>query len=88
MIKSSYSEILENVGVPKSTLTRFLNVILPSLKCSSLKHLWDLMGVDIITKRIVREVIAKIFFKNKSGNKTSLLKKEDVYIVATSEIDG
>ena len=64
--KSSYSEILGNFGVPNSTLTIFLNVIFPSLECSSLKHLWDLMGVGKITKKIVREVTAKIVVKKKS----------------------
>ena len=58
-------------GVPKFTLTYFLNVILPPLKCSSLKHLWDLMGVGKITKRIVREVIYKIAVKKKGEKKLS-----------------
>ena len=68
--KSRYSDILGKFGVPKFTLTGSLNVIFPRLKFSSLKYLWDLMGVDKITKRIVREVMAKIFFNKKSGNKT------------------
>ena len=55
--KSSYYEILLDFGVPNSTLTYLLNVLFAPLKCSSLKHLWDLMGVGKITKRIVREVI-------------------------------
>ena len=46
------------------------------------------MGVGKITKRIVIEVIAKIFVKNKSENKNNLIKEEESYIVATSEIDG
>ena len=74
MIKLSYSEILENFGVPKSTLCRSLNLIFLSLKCSSLKHMWDLIVVVKISKIIVREVIVKIVFQNKSGNKTYLLK--------------
>ena len=88
MDKSSYSEILGNFGVPKSTLTYFLNVILLPLKCSSIKHLWDIMDVGKITNRIVREVIEKIFVKKKRGNKTYLIKDKESYIVATSEIDG
>ena len=44
--KSSYSVILVRFWEPKSTLTYFLKVILPPLKCSSMKHLWDLMGVE------------------------------------------
>ena len=58
--KSSYSENIGKFGLPKSTLTYFLDVILLTLKCSYLNHLWDLMGVGKITKRIVREFIDKI----------------------------
>ena len=68
--KSSYSEILVKFGVPKSTLTYFLKAIFPTLKSSSLKHLWYLMDVGKITKKIVREVIEKIVSTKKMGNKT------------------
>ena len=51
---------------------------------SSLKHLWDIMGVGKITKRIVRDVTEKIFINTKRGNKTYLLKDEEEYIVETS----
>ena len=88
MIKSSYSEILGNFGVPKSNLTLSLNEISPPLKYSSLKHLWDITAVGKIKNRIVREVIAKIVVKNKSGNRNYLLNEEEAYIVATSEIYG
>ena len=54
LIKSSYYEIIDQFGAPKSTLTRPLNVIFLPLKCSSLKHQWYLMGVGKITTRIVR----------------------------------
>ena len=63
--KSSYSDILGEFGLPNSTLTYFLNVIFPPLKCSSLRHLWDLMGVGKITKIIVREVIEKQLLRKK-----------------------
>ena len=52
--KSRYYEIIGKFGVSKSTLTYFLNVISPSLKCSYLKHLWYLMGVGKTTKIIIR----------------------------------
>ena len=52
--KSNYSDILVKFGVPKATLTYFLKVVFLSLKISSLKHVWDLMGVGKITKRTVR----------------------------------
>ena len=67
--KSSYSEVLGKFGVPKSTLTYFLNAIFPPLKCSSLKHLWDLMGVGKMTNLIVREVIDKIVVLEKGETK-------------------
>ena len=87
LIKSSYSYIIEEFGVPKSTICCTLNVILPPLKFSSLKHIWDLIEVGKITKKIVREVIVKTVVKNKNG-KTYLLKYKEAYIVATSEING
>ena len=46
------------------------------------------MGVDKITKIIVREVTEKIVVNNKSGNKTYLIKNKEAYIVSTLEIDG
>ena len=54
-------------GVPKSTITYFLKVIFPPLKKSSLKHLWGIMGVGKIIKRIVIEVIDKIVATKKRG---------------------
>ena len=86
--KSSYSEIFVKFVVPKSTLAYFLKEIFPPLKYSSLKHLWDIMGVGKITKRIVREVVDKIVVTKKRINRTYLLKDKEAYIVATSEIDG
>ena len=59
LIKSSYSDTLEEFGVPKSTICCTLNIILPPLKFSSLKHLWYLIEVETITKKIVREVKVK-----------------------------
>ena len=88
MDKSSYSEILGQFGVPKSTLTYFLKIIFSSLKCSSLKHLWDLMGFGKTTKRIVREVIDKIVVNTKRVNKTYPLKDEESYMMEKIEIDG
>ena len=72
MEKSSYSEILVKFWAPKSTLTYFLNVLFAPLKCSSLKHLWDIMGVGKITKIIVREVIDKIVVTKQRGKKLTL----------------
>ena len=46
------------------------------------------MGVGKMPKRTVREAIAKIITKKKSGNKVYLLKDKEAYIVATSETDG
>ena len=41
-----------------------------------------------MTKKIVRDVVAKTVVKNKSGPKTYVLKDKEAYIVATSEIDS
>ena len=56
---------LKNFVYQKSTIWGTLNLIFLPLKFSSLKHLWDIMGVGKITNRIVREVIAKIVVKKK-----------------------
>ena len=86
--KSIYSEIIGKFGVLKSTLTYSLSAIFTSFKCSSLKHLWYIMGVGKITKRTVREVIEKIVDKGKMVNKTYLIKDKEAYIVEKSEIYG
>ena len=69
MIKSSYSDILEIFGVPKSTLCRSLGVIFRPLKCSSLKHLWNVIVVGKTTKIMVRKLMAKIVVKKKLKKK-------------------
>ena len=67
--KSSYSEIIVKFGIPESTLTYFLKVIFQPLKRSSLKHLWDIIGVEKITNRRVRKVIDKVVVTKKRGNR-------------------
>ena len=57
LVKPRYSDILVKFGVPNSTLTYFLKVIVPPLKISSLKYMWDIVGVGKIRKRIGIEVI-------------------------------
>ena len=44
-----------------------MNLIFPTLKFYSLKHLWGKIVVGKITKKIVREVIAKTVVRNKVG---------------------
>ena len=61
-----------------------MNLILPPLKCSFLKHLWDLIGVGKITKKSVRKEITLTVVKNSPGTKTNLLNGEQAEIVATS----
>ena len=88
LIKSSYYDILENCGVPKSTICRSLNLIFPPLKLSSLKHLWDIIVVGKINEKIVREFITFATVKTIYGPKNYLLKDEEECIVVTSEIYG
>ena len=54
LLKSSCAAIQDNFGVPKTSLQRYLNVLFPSLKCSSLKHLWYLMRLGAIRSKTVR----------------------------------
>ena len=67
--KSIYSDITGKFGVPKSTLTYFLNLTSLTLKCSSLKHLGDIVGVGKTTKRVLREVIEKQLLRKKGETK-------------------
>ena len=64
MVNPSYSDIFEELGVPKTTIWRNLDVIFPPLKCSSLKHLWYLIAVGKVKRKIVREVIRLKKLKN------------------------
>ena len=55
LLKSSCAAIQDNFGVPNTSLNNYLNVLLPSLKCSSLKHLWYLMSLGEISNKMVRK---------------------------------
>ena len=74
LINSSYYEILEEFWLPNSTLFCIMNIMFPPIKCKSMKHMWDLIGVGKITMKIVREVITLATVKNIPGPKTYLVK--------------
>ena len=59
-----------------------------TLEYSSLKHLWGLIGVGKITKKIVRKAITLTVAKNHPGPKTYLLNNKEAYMVSKSEIYG
>ena len=63
-----------------------MNVLFPSLKCSSLKHLWYLMRLFEIRSKTVRRTITENIVRFEVGHETHLLKDEEAYIVATTEI--
>ena len=50
-LQSRYSELLEEFGVTKCNIWLILNVIFLPLKYYSLKHLWEFIGVEKITKK-------------------------------------
>ena len=87
-MKSIYSDLIEEFGVPNSTLWNTLNVIFPPLTFSSLKHQFYLVGVCKITNRTIIEVITITVVKKITGTKNCLIKDKEAYIVATSEMDG
>ena len=66
-MNSSYSEPLEEFGVPKSNLWITINLLSPPLKFHSLKHMWDLIGVVKIIKKTGREVITLTVVNNSPG---------------------
>ena len=71
-MKSIYSDLIEEFGVPNSTLWNTLNVIFPPLTFSSLKHQFYLVGVCKITNRTIREVITITVVKKITGKKIAL----------------
>ena len=87
-LNSSCTTIHENFGVPKTSLQRYLNVIFPSLKCSSLKHLWYLMRLGEIRSKTVRKTITEKIVKQELGHKYYLLKDKEAYIAETTERKG
>ena len=50
MGNSSYSDILEEFGVPKKNLYQTLSVISPQLKFPHLKHQWDLIDIGGVNR--------------------------------------
>ena len=82
LLKSSCAAIQDNFGVPKTSLQRYLNIIFPSLKCSSLKHLWHLMRLGEIRSKTVRKTITENIVKFELGHESYLLKDKEAYIVA------
>ena len=65
-----------------------MNVIFPSLKCTSLKHLWHLVSLGKISNKTVINTIIEKIVKQELGHKSYLLRNEEAYIVATTEIEG
>ena len=54
MVNSTYSDIIEEFGIPKITLWKTLNIISPQLKINDLKHLWYVIAVGDVKKEKVR----------------------------------
>ena len=75
--KSRYYDLLENFGVPKPTPWCNLNVIFPPIKCSSVKHLWDLTAVGKFTIKIYIGVISLKTIKIKIGTVNYLLRYKE-----------
>ena len=74
LLKSRCAAIQDSFGVPNNFLKRYLNVIFPPLKCSSLKHLWYLTSLDKISNKTVRKTITEKIVKQELGNKYYLLR--------------
>ena len=61
-----------------------MNVLFPSLKCPSLKHLWYLVSLGEISNKTVRKTIKENIVKKELGHKYYLLRDKEAYIVATT----
>ena len=84
--KACYYKLLEEIRVTKCTICHTINVIFTPLECSSLKHLWDLIGLCKINKKIFIEVIMITVVNKNYGRGTYPLKGEGAYIVTTTEM--
>ena len=87
MVESIYYELLDKFGEPKTNLWWTLNAFLPPLKCTSLKHLWDIIEYVNFTRQRVWEVIRFTTTKSKIGRPTNLLSDKEVYILATVKME-
>ena len=68
MVKSTYADILKECGVPKITIFRTFNVLLPPLDCTYLKYLWDLILILDVKNERVRVMISITTVKNWRSN--------------------
>ena len=75
MSKLIYSDIIKEFGVPKTTLWRTLNVLLPSMKYSSVRHHFENTRVVKSKSKRVIEVI-----------RLRTIKDKEAYMVATLKI--
>ena len=48
-----------------------------------MKHLWDLIAVEKVTRQRFREMISIPTLKNRIGRETYILNDEEAYITAT-----
>ena len=86
LLKSSCAAIQDKFGVPKNSPQRYLNVIFLPLKCYLLKHLRYLMSLGKISNKNARKTITENIVKQEFVHKYYLLKDEEAYVVATTEI--
>ena len=73
MAKSTYNDLLDEFGVPKTTLWQTLNVLFPPLNFIYLNHQWDLLAVRKVVRKRVREVIGITTVKTRIGIPTNIL---------------
>ena len=52
LLKLICTAIHDDFVAPNNSLQRYTNVILPSQECSSLKHLWYIMSLGEISKKL------------------------------------
>ena len=65
-----------------------LNILLPSIKFRSTKHLWKIIAIGCVNKETVRGMVRLTTNKIIILRGTYILRDEEEYIVATEEMDG
>ena len=54
-MKSIFYDFIEEFGLQKSTILTTLIIIPPPLKCSSLKKMWELIGVEKKLRKLLEK---------------------------------
>ena len=88
LLKTVHPVILQEYGVPKSSLTRVIRKIYPLLQSRNLDHQQKRVEVGAISLGKVISVVKLIVLMKKEGQQTYLNEDEDSLVIASANIEG